>query len=67
MLFIKRRKQKKAGDPPQYELDFDLNPLEKHFMFWEYLEIGKSRTDFNDEGHYPNYQNVYSHSVAISH
>lgn len=55
MLFIKRRKQKNAGDRPQYELDFDLNPLEKQFMFWEYLEIGKSRNDVNDEGHYQNY------------
>ena len=43
MLLIKRRNQKNAGDRPQYELDFDLNPLEKHFMFWEYLEIGKTQ------------------------
>ena len=42
MLLRKRRNQKNAGDRPQYELDFDLSPLEKHFMFWEYLEIGKS-------------------------
>ena len=42
MLLRKRRNQKSAGDRPQYELDFDLSPLENHFMFWEYLEIGKS-------------------------
>lgn len=48
MLLRKIRQQKNAGHRPQYELDFDLNPLEKHFMFWEYLEIGKSRK-FNDQ------------------
>jgi len=42
MLLKKRRSQKGAGDRPQFELDFDLTPLEKNFMFWEYLEIGKS-------------------------
>lgn len=46
MLLRKRRNQKSAGDRPQYELDFDLSPLENHFMFWEYLEIGKSLAHF---------------------
>lgn len=46
MLLRKRRNQKSAGDRLQYELDFDLSPLEKHFMFWEYLEIGKSLDRF---------------------
>lgn len=40
MLLKKRRSQdKQDGDRPQYELDHDLSPLERHFMFWEYLEI----------------------------
>ena len=43
MLLKKRRSQdKQDGDRPQYELDHDLSPLERHFMFWEYLEIGKA-------------------------
>ena len=46
MLLRKRRNQKSTGDRPQFELDFDLSPLEKHFMFWEYLEIGESLDQF---------------------
>ena len=43
MLLKKRRSQdKQDGGRPQYELDHDLSPLERHFMFWEYLEIGKT-------------------------
>lgn len=40
MLLKKRRSQAKDSDNrPQYELDHDLSPLERDFMFWEYLEI----------------------------
>lgn len=40
MLLKKRRSQpSKDVERPQYELDHDLSPLERHFMFWEYLEI----------------------------
>ena len=46
MLLRKRRDQKSTGDRPQFELDYDLSPLEKHFMFWEYLEIGESLDQF---------------------
>ena len=24
-----------------YKRDFQLSPLEDHFMFWEYLQVGK--------------------------
>lgn len=41
MLLRKRRDQSTDDNRAQYELDYDLSPLEKHFMFWEYLEIGK--------------------------
>ena len=41
MLLIKRRSQEKDTSRPQYEMDYDLSPLERNFMFWEYLEIGK--------------------------
>ena len=42
MLLKKRRSQANDLDSrPQYELDYDLSPLERDFMFWEYLEIGK--------------------------
>lgn len=39
MLLIKRRSQEKDTSRPQYEMDYDLSPLERNFMFWEYLEI----------------------------
>ena len=41
MLLKKRRAQTKDAIRPQYELDYDLSPLERNFMFWEYLEIGE--------------------------
>lgn len=41
MLLKKRRAQTKDTIRPQYELDYDLSPLERNFMFWEYLEIGE--------------------------
>ena len=47
MLLKKRRSQpSKDVERPQYELDHDLSPLERHFMFWEYLEIGKKKKLF---------------------
>jgi len=36
-----QRNKKNLNDCPQYEKDFDLTACEKHYMFWEYLEIGK--------------------------
>ncbi|KXJ26647.1 anoctamin-4 isoform X2 [Exaiptasia diaphana] len=35
----KERKEPKNKALPQYEQDFNLSPLEDHYMFWEYLEI----------------------------
>ena len=47
MLLKKRRSQpSKDVERPQYELDHDLSPIERHFMFWEYLEIGKKKCYF---------------------
>ena len=40
MYWLKRRKETN-GDQPQYQLDFDLSPQGDHYMFWEYLEVGK--------------------------
>lgn len=40
-LIKNRRNKKNLDDCPQYEKDFDLTASEKHYMFWEYLEIGK--------------------------
>ena len=36
----KERKEPKDKKLPQYEQDYNLEALEEHFMFWEYLEIG---------------------------
>jgi len=38
---MKRRKLEEATDQPQYIQDHDLSTLEEHFLFWDYLEIGK--------------------------
>lgn len=40
MFWIKSRKEEQKG-LPQYQRDFDLSPLGDHYMFWEYLEVGK--------------------------
>lgn len=40
MFWIKSRKEEQKG-LPQYQRDFDLSPQGDHYMFWEYLEVGK--------------------------
>ena len=42
MLWLKRRNSKEETDRPQYIKDHDLSTLEDHFLFWDYLEIGKT-------------------------
>ncbi|XP_032221069.1 anoctamin-4 isoform X2 [Nematostella vectensis] len=39
MEWMKRRKEPKDKQLPQYQQDFDLNSLGEHNMFWEYLEV----------------------------
>lgn len=41
MLWYKRRKLEDSSDRPQHIRDYDLSALEEHFLFWDYLEIGK--------------------------
>ena len=41
MLWLKRRKVKEFTDQPQYIKDHELSSLEDHYLFWDYLEIGK--------------------------
>lgn len=41
MLWYKRRKLEDSTDRPQYIKDHDLSALEDHYLFWDYLEIGK--------------------------
>lgn len=41
MLWLKRRKLDDSTDRPQYIKDHDLSSLEDHFLFWDYLEMGK--------------------------
>lgn len=41
MLWYKRRKMEDSADRPQYIKDHDLSALEDHYLFWDYLEIGK--------------------------
>ena len=40
MFWFKSRKEEQK-DLPQYQRDFDLSPQGDHYMFWEYLEVGK--------------------------
>ena len=40
MHWLKSRKEENV-DHPQYQRDFDLSPQGDHYMFWEYLEVGK--------------------------
>ena len=42
--WLKERKEPKNKKLPQFEQDFNLSPLQEHFMFWEYLEIGNYTT-----------------------
>ena len=41
MLWYKRRKLEDPTHRPQHIRDYDLSALEEHFLFWDYLEIGK--------------------------
>ena len=36
-----RQAHKEILDIPQWEEDYKLSPLPEHYMFWEYLEVGK--------------------------
>ena len=40
MFWFKSRKEV-GKDLPQYQHDFDLSPQGDHYMFWEYLEVGR--------------------------
>lgn len=40
MFWFKSRKEEQKN-LPQYQRDFDLSPQGDHYMFWEYLEVGK--------------------------
>lgn len=40
MYRLKSRNEEEK-DLPQYQRDFDLSPQGDHYMFWEYLEVGK--------------------------
>lgn len=41
MLWYKRRKLEDSTDRPQHIKDYDLSALEEHYLFWDYLEIGR--------------------------
>ena len=41
MLWFKLRKLKDSTHRPQHIRDYDLSALEEHYLFWDYLEIGK--------------------------
>lgn len=40
-LWLKRRKLDESTERPQFIKDHDLSSHEDHFLFWDYLEIGK--------------------------
>lgn len=40
-LWLKRKELQEISDQPQYIKDYDLSTLEDHYLFWDYLEIGK--------------------------
>ena len=41
MLWFKRRMLQDSTHRPQHIRDYDLSVLEEHYLFWDYLEIGK--------------------------
>ena len=41
MLWLKRRQLDESTERPQFIKDHDLSSHEDHFLFWDYLEIGK--------------------------
>ena len=40
-LWLKRRQLDESTERPQFIKDHDLGSHEDHFLFWDYLEIGK--------------------------
>lgn len=41
IMYRLKSSNEEEKDLPQYQRDFDLSPQGDHYMFWEYLEVGK--------------------------
>ena len=39
--YQEERKKKEKDLRPQYQREYDLSPHKDHYMFWEYLDVGR--------------------------